>query len=274
MSEFDNQQQSDQTPVEDQEQELSHSDKLVGVFSEPGKTFASIAKFPIKTIDWLLPVLAMFIVVIISQIIMMGNPQIKAEMKQKQMDAIEKRLQDAVDKGTMSKDQADSQLQTIEDQMDKMSGTIGMVLTAVSILVIGFIAYLIIAGFYFLIIKFIFKADGTFQHVLVTTGLTSYIGIISMVLVTIFALFTGKMARDVSVATLFSVDAKTFLGFLLAKLDVFSIWMYFVVALGMTKLFNAGDSKKYYYFIFGTWIVWSLILFFLMKSVPFLENFA
>ncbi|MFA6980469.1 MAG: YIP1 family protein [Ignavibacteriaceae bacterium] len=274
MSEFENQPQSEQVPVEEQELELSHSDKLVGVFSEPGKTFASIAKFPIRTIDWLLPVLAMFVVVIISQIIMMGNPQIKAEMKQKQMDAIEKRLQEQVDKGTLSKQQAEEQQQTIEDQMDKMGGTIGMVFTAISILVIGFIAYLIIAGFYFLIIKFIFKADGTFQHVLVTTGLTSYIGIISMVLVTIFALFSGKMARDVSVATLFSVDAKTFLGFLLAKLDVFSIWMYFVIALGMTKLFNAGDSKKYYYFIFGTWIVWSLILFFLMKSVPFLQNFA
>ena len=274
MSEFENQPQSEQVPVEEQEPELSHSDKLVGIFSEPGKTFESIAKFPIRTIDWVLPVLAMLVVVIISQIIMMGNPQIKAEMKQKQIDAIEKRFQEAVDKGTMTKEEAESQLQTTEDQMDKMSGTIGKVFTAISILVFGFLAYLVIAGFYFLIIKFIFKADGTFQHVLVTTGLTSYIGIISMVLVTIFALVTGKMARDVSVATLFSVDTKTFVGFLLAKLDVFSIWVYFVIALGMTKLFNAGDSKKYYYFIFGAWIVWSLLVFVLMKSVPFLQNFA
>jgi len=274
MSEFEHQPQSEQVPVEEQEPELSHSDKLVGIFSEPGKTFESIAKFPIRTIDWVLPVLAMLVVVIISQIIMMGNPQIKAEMKQKQIDAIEKRFQEAVDKGTMTKEEAESQLQTTEDQMDKMSGTIGKVFTAISILVFGFLAYLVIAGFYFLIIKFIFKADGTFQHVLVTTGLTSYIGIISMVLVTIFALVTGKMARDVSVATLFSVDTKTFVGFLLAKLDVFSIWMYFVIALGMTKLFNAGDSKKYYYFIFGAWIVWSLLVFVLMKSVPFLQNFA
>ena len=274
MSEFENQPQSEQVPVEEQEPELSHSDKLVGIFSEPGKTFESIAKFPIRTIDWVLPVLAMLVVVIISQFIMAGNPQIKAEMKQKQIDAIEKRFQEAVDKGTMTKEEAESQLQTTEDQMDKMSGTIGKVFTAISILVFGFLAYLVIAGFYFLIIKFIFKADGTFQHVLVTTGLTSYIGIISMVLVTIFALVTGKMARDVSVATLFSVDTKTFVGFLLAKLDVFSIWMYFVIALGMTKLFNAGDSKKYYYFIFGAWIVWSLLVFVLMKSVPFLQNFA
>ena len=272
MNELENQQQGEQ--VEEQEPELSHSDKLVGVFSEPGKTFASIAKFPIKTIDWALPVLAMFVVVIISQIIMMSNPQIKGEMRQKQIDAIEKRLQDQVENGTLTKQQAEEQQQTIEDQMDKMSGTVGIVLTAVSILVIGFIAYLMIAGFYFLVIKFIFKADGTYKHVLVATGLTSYIGIISMVLVTIFALVTGKMARDVSAATLFSVDTKTFVGFLLAKLDVFSIWMYFVIALGMTKLFNAGDSKKYYYFVFGTWIVWGLIVFFLMKSVPFLQNFA
>lgn len=272
MNELENQQQGEQ--VEEQEPELSHSDKLVGVFSEPGKTFASIAKFPIKTIDWALPVLAMFIVVIISQFIMMGNPQIKAEMKQKQLQGTEKRLQDAVDKGTLTKQQAEEQMQTIEEGMDKVSGTVTKVIVAVSILVIGFIAFLAIAGFYFLVIKFIFKADGTYQHVLITTGLTSYIGIISMILVTIVSLYQGKQAHDVSVATLFSVDVKTFVGFLLAKLDVFSIWMYFVIALGMTKLFNAGDSKKYYYFVFGTWIIWGLIVFFLMKSVPFLQNFA
>ena len=274
MDELENQPQSEQVPVEEQEQELSLSDKLVGVFTEPGKTFESIAKFPIKTIDWFLPVLAMFAVVIVAQLIMMGNPQIKAEMKQKQLQGIEKRLQAAVDNGTMTKQQAEEQMQTIEDGMDKMGGTVTKVITAVSILVVGFIAFLAIAGFYFLVIKFIFKADGTYQHVLITTGLTSYIGIISMILVTIISLYQGKQAHDVSVATLFSVDAKTFVGFLLAKLDVFSIWMYFVIALGMTKIFNAGDSKKYYYFIFGTWIVWGLIVFFLMKSVPFLQNFA
>lgn len=274
MSDFEDLQQTEKVPVEELGPELSHSDKLVGIFSEPGKTFASIAKFPIRTIDWVLPVLAMFVVIIISQFIMMENPQIKAEMKQKQLDAVEKRIQEQVDKGAITKQQAEEQMQTIENQMDKMGGTVGKVITAISILVFGFIAYLIIAGFYFLIIKFIFKADGTYKHVLVTTGLTSYIGIISMILVTIFSLFSGKLSRDVSAATLFSVDTKTFVGFLLAKVDVFSIWMYFVIALGMTKLFNAGDSKKYYYFIFGTWIIWSLLVFFLMKSVPFLQNFA
>ena len=274
MSDFEDQQQPDQLPVEDQEPELSHSDKLVGVFSEPGKTFESISKFPIRTIDWVLPVLAMLAVVIISQFIMMGNPQIKAEMKQKQMEAIEKQFQGQVDKGTMTKAEAEENMQKAEDQMDKMGGTIGKVFTAISILVFGFIVYLIIAGFYFLFVKFIFKADGTYKHVLVTTGLTSYIGIISIILVTIFSLFSGKLSRDVSAATLFSVDAKTFVGFLLAKLDVFSIWMYFVIALGMTKVFSAGDSKKYYYFIFGVWIIWSFIVFFLMKSFPFFQNFA
>ncbi|MCK9424948.1 MAG: YIP1 family protein [Ignavibacteriaceae bacterium] len=264
----------DQMPVEEQEPELSHSDKLVGIFSEPGKTFESIARFPIKTIDWVLPVMAMLVVVIISQFIMAGNPQIKAEMKQKQMEAKEKWFQDKVDKGTMTKEQADEQLQTAEEQMDKMSGTIGKVFTAIGILVIGFITYLVIAGFYFLFVKFIFKADGTYKHVLLTTGLTSYISIISVIFATIFALVSDKLVRDVSAASLFSMDTKTFTGFLLAKVDIFSIWVYFVIALGMTKLFNAGDSKKYYYFIFGAWIIWSLLVFVLIKYVPILQNFA
>jgi len=269
MNELENQQQGEQ--VEEQEPEFSHSDKLVGVFSEPGKTFASIAKFPIKTIDWALPVLAMLVMFIISQFIMMGNPQLRNEMNKQQLEVMEKQLNIQIEQGTLTQDEADKKLQQIEEQMN---GPIGIISKSIGILVFGFISYLVIAGLYFLFIKFIFKADGTYKHVLVTNGLTSYITIISIILATILSLISEKLSNDVSVASLFSINTKTFVGFLLAKLDVFSIWVFFVIALGMTKLFNAGDSKKYYYFVFGAWIILSFIMFFLMKSVPFLQDFA
>jgi len=214
MSELENQQPTEEVSLEEQEPELSHSDKLVGIFSEPGKTYESLAKFPMRTIDWVLPLLAMLVVVIISQFIMMGNPQIKAEMKQKQMEAVEKRFQQMVDNGTMTKQQAEEQMQRVEDQMDKMGGGVGKIFTAISVLVFGFVAFLIIAGIYFLIIKFGFKAEATYKHVLVASGLTSYITIISIVAATIFAIITSKMARDVSVGTLLGMDAKTIAGYL------------------------------------------------------------
>ena len=43
--------------------ELSHSDKMIGVFSEPAKMFAHTSKFPPRNKDWVIPVLIFFIVV-------------------------------------------------------------------------------------------------------------------------------------------------------------------------------------------------------------------
>ena len=46
----------DSAEIESEEDELSHTDKLAGLFTEPSSTFQSIAKFPPKVIDWLLVV--------------------------------------------------------------------------------------------------------------------------------------------------------------------------------------------------------------------------
>ena len=40
---------------EESHEELSHSDKMIGVFTEPGKTFDNASKFPPRTKDWVLP---------------------------------------------------------------------------------------------------------------------------------------------------------------------------------------------------------------------------
>ncbi|HEX9741018.1 MAG TPA: hypothetical protein VGA29_09590, partial [Ignavibacteriaceae bacterium] len=56
-----------QTPPA-QPEELSHTDKMTGIFTEPSATFERIAKFTVKTVDWFLPMLILFLIVAITRI--------------------------------------------------------------------------------------------------------------------------------------------------------------------------------------------------------------
>ena len=100
--------QDTSTSPETQEEELSHSDKMIGVFSEPASTFEKISKFPPKTMDWFLPILLLAVLVSIQQIVYRGNPDIAYQLRQKQMEAIEKRLDAQVESGQITREQASS----------------------------------------------------------------------------------------------------------------------------------------------------------------------
>lgn len=253
--------------------ELSHTDKLVGIFVEPAKTYARISSFPPKTMDWLLPFLLLLVTVIISNFVMMSDPQIKSEVTKKQLETIEKNFAEMIKEGKMTKEQAEQQMEMIEQRMEEFgTGSTGLIIQAISILVMGFIMFFIVCGVYYLIAKFALKGEGGYSSVLVASGLTSYIGIIQVVLATILSILFGTLIRDTSIGSLISANKEEFTGFLLSKLDVITIWTYIVLSIGLSRMFKSTDTKKYAILVFGLWIVWSVIVFFLSKSVPFLQN--
>jgi hypothetical protein len=263
-----------QNPPELQEypevNELSHSDKAVGVLTEPSATYTETAKHPPKTIDWFLPFALLLLVVAISNILMMSNENIGYEIKQKQLSAMEKRFDEAVEKGQMTREQADEQMERIQDGMN-MGGPITLIITVVSIFIGGFLIFFIVSGIYFLFAKFLLKGDGSFNSALVANGLTAYIGIIQVLVSTILAFVFGRLMKDVSVASLMNVETTTTTGFLLSKLDVFSLWIYIVVGIGLAKMFKSEQTGKYIALSIGLWILGSLLIFVIGKTVPFLS---
>jgi hypothetical protein len=258
---------------EQQEEELSHSDKMIGVFSEPSATFGKIAKFPPKVMDWFLPILLLCVLVSVQQILYRGNPEIAFQLKQKQMEAIEKRLDAQVESGQLTRDQANQQRDTIESRMDQMGG-VGLVFQIIGIFIVIFIVFFIMAGIYFLLAKFVLKGEGGYNHVMVASGLSAYIGILGIIIVTIISLLMGKLFMDTSVASFMSSDKSTLVGWILAKLDLFTIWSFIVFAIGLAKMFKSTSTQKYYMLVFGVWLIGGLILFFLAKTIPFLKNFG
>lgn len=275
MDEMQNQDAPKMSSVdnETEEFEMGHTDKLVGVFSEPGQTFSKIAKFPPKTSDWIIPVLILIVMVILSQVVMRTNPDIRLEMREKAMEAVQKNIDEAVAKGQMTRAQADERMNQIADQMDG-AGTIQTVGLIVGTPIAVFIVFFIVSGFFLLVAKFGLKGAGTYKDVMVAYGLPFYISIISVLVMTIAALAMNKLVTGVSVADFMGYDKSTLTGFFLGKLDIFSIWFYAVFAIGLAKMNKSDDIKKYVITVYGVWIVFGILFFYVAKAVPFLAGFA
>ena len=98
------------TPEVQPELELSHSDKMVGILTEPSTTFGKMSQFPPRTKDWFIPMLILLVVVFISQILLTSNKEIYYQIKEKQLARIEKNLNQMVAEGKMTKDQMNNQM--------------------------------------------------------------------------------------------------------------------------------------------------------------------
>ena len=250
------------------EEELSHTDKMVGVFAEPKTMYEKTSHFPPKTIDWIIPLIIMVVFSIVSSYLILSNPEIAYNIKHEQLAKMEKSFQEMVDKGQITKEQADEQMSKIEERMSE--GT-NMIQTSIFIIVKVFLFFFIVAGIYFIAARFIFKGDGVYASAMVATGLTSYIDIIQIIIATILTIITGRLVQDTSIASFMNIDKSTFTGFWLNKLDIISIWSLAVVSIGLAKMFKSPKMGKYFIFIFGLWIVWGLLLFGLGQAVPFLR---
>jgi len=273
MDELNNQDVSLEEQNAPVEEELSHTDKMTGIFTEPDTTFSQMAKFPPRTIDWLLPTILMIVFAILSNLLIMSNPIIKQDVMDKQIAQMEKSFQDAVEKGQMSQEQADQQLETMRDRMDQSGGAF-MALQFVSTVFIIFITFFIVALVYFMIAKFALKGDGTYASAMVPVGMTYYIAIIQVIIMTILSLAFDRFFSGTSIAAFIDADKTTFTGWLLGKLDIFTIWALAVTSIGLARMFKSLSTKKYYFAVFGVWILWGLITYGIAKAVPFLSWMA
>ncbi|HEX2983876.1 MAG TPA: YIP1 family protein, partial [Ignavibacteriales bacterium] len=161
-------------PETEGELELTHSDKAAGIFTEPSATFAAAAKFPPKTVDWLLPLIILIVVASLSNIILTSNPEIKRQIVEKQMEGAEKSLAQMVQEGKMTEAEAQTALDNQREMFQK-GGAFFTVISIVSITVMSFIIFFIISGILYLLSKLALKGEGTYASAMVATGLPYYI---------------------------------------------------------------------------------------------------
>jgi hypothetical protein len=259
---------------EEEEAELNHSDKLIGVLSEPKSMFEKASHFKPRTIDWLLPVLLLFLAAAITNIIMMSNPEIRMTVQEKQVEQMRKNFDEAVQKGQMSREQADEQINKIQDNMKNIGMGVTVVITILSVFIMGFILFFLMAAIYFIFMRFIFRDEGNFTSVLVASGMVSYITIIQLIVAAILAMAFGRIIGDTSLAAFLNTDRMSYLGWFLAKIDPFSIWAYIVLSIGLAKMSRSNSTGKYFAVVFGVWLIGGFALFAIAKSLPFFRMFT
>ena len=247
--------------------ELSHSDKIIGVLTEPINTFTRTAHFPIRNQDWIIPILVLMIFIGITRSVVMLNEDVFLDAKQKQIERIEKMIQE----GTLTQERGEQALNNIDRQMNFMRGPVGWIINIVSVLVFGLIFFFIVAGIYFLFIKFLLKGEGTYASVLVANGLTAYITILQVFIAAILTMIFGTVVRDTSLAALLNSDRATLIGWLFAKIDPISIWAFIVLSIGFAKMFKSKSTGNYYGLVFGLWLIGGILIFYIAKAVPFLS---
>jgi hypothetical protein len=214
-----------------EENELSHSDKAAGVITEPGVTFSETAKYPPRAKDWLIPLTIYVILFVASQIIQYSNPVISYDAKQKQIEAMEKRLDQQVKDGEMTREQADQFIEGMERMNFFIFRIIGSFL--------GFVVFFfIIAALYYLFGRFVFKGDGSYSSAMVSMALPLYIGIIEVLIYTIAALVMEQGMANASIGSFLDIMPDTGYGLLMWLINPIAIWMNVVVAIGLSKMYK------------------------------------
>lgn len=242
--------QNEIEPTINEEEVLSHSDKLVGIYTAPSETFQKMSYEKPKHSDWLIPLAVILVVVIASFIIKMNNPEIKDKMMSAQVEKQEKAIDEMVKQGKLDPDKAEQQKESVNKMM---TGPLAMVIGSLGIIVNYCLVFFVLAGIIFLFARFVFKGSGTYTHALIANSMTNYIAMIGVIIALILSIYMVKPFNDVNANNF--AGLKGFGGFGLNLIDIFGIWANIVYIIGLKKLFKLDSAIGIGIVVFIIWIL-------------------
>lgn len=218
---------SDNTGAEEQlrsEEKLGFLKKVIGVVLYPGKAMRSIAAKPGILFPILLLAVSGFLYYLLNyqfftDYFYIYNQELIANM---------------------GLEMTNEQLAAQAD----FTAKIAMYTTPVSMIIYWLIGTVIL----FAVVK-ILKGEGKFKQYLSVTGYAYVIGTLSMIVSTLIAMATGSFSIDTSLTGLAVLlppeSAGSFIHLFLNSFEVFSIWQYAVVAIGVLAVSKFSRTKAY-----------------------------
>jgi hypothetical protein len=245
-------------------QPLCFTDKLVGVFSEPGAAFENVHLTEKKASDWVIPTIILIVIAIAAQFIKFSNPDIMADIQNQQNKAIQERVQS----GQMTQEQADQAMGAGGGMMRTMM----YVGTAVGVPIVTFILLFVMALVWWLVSKFALKSTPMYMKVVSVLGLASLISSLQAIVGTITAILQGKMISGPNLGLLVSdLSMGNVVHRLLMSIDPFTIWYLAVVGIGLAKISSAKVSRSLIW-VFGLWVVWTLLYVFVLGNLSIFRS--
>lgn len=221
-----------------QPQDLSLVNRMIRVFSAPSETFEAVGMRH-SWLDWFVPVVLVIALSLVALQITM--PVIMETQKE----VLQERL----------KDMPEEQRQQSMEMMQKTGGIASMV----AVPVLGFILLFIIAGILLLIARYGLGGEVSYGQMLAVWGYSSLIGIIGIIVRTPLMLAKETAMVHTGLGMLVPDEMmKTFLGRVLAGVDLFTFWQLCVASVGMAVLTRNSTSKALV-FLLILWAIWILI---------------
>ena len=237
---------------ESQYEELSKTDAMAGVFTSAGETYETIANTPKKNY-WLVPIVIFIVVNLITTFLFMRDAELINKTMEKQRQKMQQQMEEKVKSGQMTQEQSAQAQEQAEKFMNPKSPFF-MAIGYGGSIVGPFIVLLILGLLYFIALK-VLKANSDFSNILNVVGLALLITAVGNLISTVISIIRGEPS-SVGLGLLFSEEAVgAKLSAFLTKLDVFSIWYYVVVAIGLSKIGRVGVGKCAV-FVFGIWIIY------------------
>lgn len=255
MDEEKNLPQSPELQTSGQYEQLSNADAMSGIFTEPGETYETIANTPKKNY-WIFPVLITVVIGLISTFLFMQDAELVSKTMEKQKEKMREKFQESVKQGKMTQEDSEKAMESMNPKgmMFKVFGFGGAIIGP-------FVILLLLSVFYLIALK-IMKAQFDFMNILNVVGLAMLISGIGNIIAVVISILKGNLT-SVGPGLLFSEESagqKVYA--MLTKIDLFSIWFYAVIAIGLSKIARVSIAKTASV-VFGLWIVYILVSSFL-----------
>jgi hypothetical protein len=228
--------------------------RLMNVFATPSEVFEEVKASPHTAGNWLVPALIGSVVGVISVFIVLAQPAIQQQLREKQDQAIEKRLDKMVQAGQLTRQQADQQKGIAEKFMGptvmKISGAFAAVFWSFARV---FLWALVLWG----LGMWLLRVRLEYLKALEVAGLAGMIGVLGTIVKLLLQVNLSNLASSPSLA----IAVKNFDGtnpwhLVLAGLNGFDLWEVAVMAVGLARLARVPFARAGFS-VFGVWVIWS-----------------
>jgi hypothetical protein len=227
--------------------------RLFNVIAAPGDVFDEVKASPPSNANWLTPALLFMVVAWLGGWLVLSQDFTKQQIA----DLQEKAVQKQVEKGKITKDQAEAMRAGME-RYDRIGQTIG---TAVAPPFMAFASPFWFGLVVWLLGAKLFKGHFDYMKGVEVAGLVGMIAVLESVLRTLLIMVFGNVFAGPHAGMIFGsgYDATNPLHTLLAKVDLMTFWELAVLSLGLARLAGVSFGKAVAS-LGGLWVLWTALI--------------
>lgn len=244
-------------------EEFTTTDAMVGVFTEPGETYESVSRNPGKNY-WVIITLIYICLNLISAFILNLDPEIMKNETRVVLEMMQENFDKQVKDGTMSQQQADEIMEQ-QRSFNNPDSAFSSIKLYIQNFIVPIIILLMLGTLYFIGMK-VLKSPISYANTLNVLGIAFMILGVKSIVEALLSVLTGSLST-LSPALFLSLESTDYSIFSFFRLiDVFSIWFYIVVSIGLSKI-GLVPFTKTSILVFGTWILFVFLMTFGMGAL-------